>query len=85
MSKKKDIKSIIFSLIFTILFAIILFTELFNFVKLFGSNDYLNLCLSFLAILVSSVGMYISIIYGVVKFFNKESNSGGKKNGKKKK
>jgi len=83
---KNKLKHILFSVVFLILFSIIFFTELFNFINFMEVKDLFNICLSFLAILVSSVGMYVSIIFGIVKLFMKENkNSGGIKNGKNKK
>lgn len=82
MKNKK--RQILFSIIFAILFSIMLFTELFNFVNFINTGDIFNLCLSFMAIVVSGVGMYVSIIWGVVRLLYKESkSSGGEKNGKK--
>lgn len=83
---KTKLRHIIFSIIFAFLFGIILFIELFDFINLINTNDVFNLILTFLAIIVSGAGMYVSIIWGVVRLFKKENEiSGGKKNGKEKK
>lgn len=79
-------KQIIFSVIFAILFLMIFFMELFDFIKYINTSDYLSLILSLLALIVSSVGVYVSIIWGVVRLLNKDINvSGGNNHGKKKK
>ena len=80
---KTDLKHIVFSIIFAFLFGIILYIELFEFISFLNSNNVLNMILSLFAIIISSVGIYVSIIYGVVKLTNKSKR--GKRHGKKQK
>lgn len=80
---KNDIKQIIFSIVFIILFGIIFGTETFDFVRMISnsSNGY-EIILTILAMIVSATGIYVSLVYGIVKVINSFRKSGGNKNGK---
>ena len=82
---KTNLKYILFSIVFTILFILMIFIELPSLLNYIKYKDILNMVLSTLLILVAATGLYISIIYGIVKILNTGNNTrGGSKNGKKK-
>ncbi|MBQ7140085.1 MAG: hypothetical protein IJO32_01120 [Bacilli bacterium] len=84
---KNNLKSILFSIVFTILFILMILIELPSLLNYIKYKDILNIVLSSSLILIAATGLYISIIYGIVKILNTKSKKtrGGSKNGKKKK
>ena len=51
-----------------------------------NSGSAYEIILTILAIIVSCAGIYVSLVYGIVKVINAtEKSSGGNRNGKKKK
>lgn len=83
---RKNINQIIFSLIFIILFGIIFGTQLIDLINMTNSNGITyEIILTVLSIIVSATGIYISLLYGIVKVINStKESSGGIKNDKKK-
>ena len=85
--RNKNINQIIFSIIFIILFGIIFSIQLSDLIfMLNNSGSAYEIILTILAIIVSCAGIYVSLVYGIVKVINAtEKSSGGNRNGKKKK
>lgn len=82
---KNNLKSILFSIVFSILFILMIFIEIPNLLNYINNKNIFNITLSSLLILVATTGLYISIIYGIVKILNTGNKTrGGSKNGKKK-
>lgn len=84
---KNNLKFILFSIIFAIVFILMIFIEIPSLLNYIKYKDILNIILSSSLILVAATGLYISIIYGIVKILNTKSKKtrGGSKNVKKKK
>ena len=59
--------------------------QLNDLINVLNSNNIYQITLTVLSIIVSSVGIYVSLIYGIVKVMSSNKKLGGKKNGKKEK